>query len=319
MNADGRNSRPILSGDPNQWVQTVQWSPAGDRLAVSIGRPNGTALTRVIHLNGNILSEIPGLWETRWSPSGGHLSGIRTSPAGIGGYQAMPVVFDTVTGEEWAIGPATYSYGAPAWSLDGNYLAFVCTSGYIGQPDGTLAIEEGRDCHGDGLRVVSADGSNARVLVPTDPQNGGYLFGPSWSPSGQTVAVSSMQQGDGCRGYALVDVASGTMMNCISPPGMASFNGGGCGGPSMSAPTWTADGWLVFSAPSAGQTGVFVHDLATGERSFIPNMNAGPASLASSGEQLTFAGGGYICVAGLDGSNLTLLAEGHSPAWQPLP
>ena len=84
MNADGRNSRPVLSGDPNQWVQTVKWSPAGDRLAFSIGRPDGTALTRMIDLNGNVLSEKPGLWEPRWSPSGRHISGIRTSPAAIG-------------------------------------------------------------------------------------------------------------------------------------------------------------------------------------------------------------------------------------------
>jgi len=48
-------------------------------------------------------------------------------------------------------------------------------------------------------------------------------------------------------------------------------------------------------------------------------MSAGLVSLAPDGVNLTYDSGGYIWVAGLDGSNLTLLAEGHSPAWQPLP
>ncbi len=48
-------------------------------------------------------------------------------------------------------------------------------------------------------------------------------------------------------------------------------------------------------------------------------MITGQVSLAPDGVNLTLSSGDFIWVAGLDGSNLTLLAEGHSPAWQPLP
>ena len=87
----------------------------------------------------------------------------------------------------------------------------------------------------------------------------------------------------------------------------------------MSASTWTADGRLVYSVPGAGQSGVFVHDPATGVQTSIQNMSAGKASLSPDGDHVTFAGGGYVWLAGLDGSGLTLLAKGQSPAWQPLP
>ena len=87
----------------------------------------------------------------------------------------------------------------------------------------------------------------------------------------------------------------------------------------MGASAWTPDGRFLFSAQGAGQSGVFVEDPVSGARTLVPNMNAEPASLSPTGRDLTFGGGGHIWVAGLDGSNLTLLGEGNSPVWQPLP
>ena len=318
MNADGSNARAIVAGGPNHWIYTLQWSPDGSRLAFSVGRSDGTTLTRVADINGTVVAEFPGLSEPRWSPGGGRLSGVRSSPGGVSGYQATPVVLDLTTGAEWAIGPATYGYPAPVWSPDGDSLAVVCTSGYASQPDGSMAIAEGANCYGDGLRVVSADGSSARIVLPTSPQSGWYLSAPSWSPFGGTIAVTSMQQ-SGCLGYALVDVASGTTTGCVTPPGMGSLVVGGCGGPGMSAPSWTVDRRLVFSAPGAGQSGISVQNPATGDRSFIPGMSTGQVSVAPDGVNLAYDSGGFIWVAGVDGSNLTLLAEGHSPVWQPQP
>jgi Tol biopolymer transport system component len=323
MNADGSHQRPIVGGDVNQWVQTLQWSPLGDRLAFSVGRGDGTFVTKVIDLGGNVLAEIAGFSEPRWSPGGARLAGIRGGPGGLSGYQGAPVVFDTATGSEWAIGPNTYYQVPPAWSPDGNWLAFNCYSGYIGQPDGTTVVDEARNCHGDGLRVVSVDGSSARVLIPVDPTsgNGIHYSNPSWSRGGGTIAVYSIQQdGGGCRGYVFVDVSTGAVGGCAPLPAQALFIGGRCGGGTeMGASTWTADGRLVFSAQGAGQSGVFVHNPASGAQTVIPNMMAGPVSIAPGGSHLTYSGGNHIWVAGLDGSNLTLLAEGHSPVWQPLP
>ena len=318
MDADGSNARALLAADPNRWVLTVRWSPLGDRLALALGRTDGTQVTLVVDSNGTVLREIAGLVEPNWSPSGAHLAGLKQMPSGSGAYGATPVVLDLGSGAEWVVGPPTYSHTAPVWSPDGNTLAFICTSVFVALPDGTTGIDPAHDCGGDGLRIVRADGSSTRIIMPINPQNNWYISSPSWSPSGGTIAVVSMQQG-GCLGYALIDVASGAVTGCISPPGMGTTVGGGCGGPGMSAPSWTVDGLLVFSTPGAGQSGVFVQDLESGARAFIPGMSAGLVSLAPDGVNLTYDSGGYIWVAGLDGSNLTLLAEGHSPAWQPLP
>ncbi len=324
MNADGSNQRQIVSGGQNQYIQSLQWAPSGDRLALSVHNWDGAGsffTTRLVDLNGNGLAEFTGISEPLWSPDGRRLSGIRVQRNGdLGGYYGTPIVFDLATASEWAVGPENYYMTAPAWSLDGSSLAFVCTSTYVGQPDGTFVVDEERSCGGDGLRIVSADGASARVVISMDPLSGFYLSNPSWSADGGTIALVGHQDVTGCRGYSLVSVYTGVAETCIALPPTGGM-GGGCGGSAETgASDWSPDGrTFVFHAQGAGQSGVFVHDIATGERSIIPNMMAESVTIASSGDHLAFGGSGYIWVAGPDGSNLTLLAEGHSPAWQPQP
>jgi Tol biopolymer transport system component len=321
MNADGSEQRQIwVGGVANQWVQPPHWSPHGDALAFSTHRSDGVMVTLVVDVNGTVVAEFGGLAEPRWSPDAGRLSAIRGTPTGMGGYQGTPVVVDLATGAETAIGPHTYYSASPAWSPVGDSLAFICISNYISQPDGSTVVDPNNSCGGDGLRISAANGSASWLALSMDPTADVFLYNPSWSPSGGTIAVWSMKEGAPCRGYALVDVASSVVSSCAPHPPVAAYIGGRCGGGSeMGASSWTADGRLVFTAQGSGQSGVFIHDPATGARALIPSMNAGAASLASSGSTLTFAGGGHVWVAGTDGSNLTLLAEGHSPAWQPLP
>ena len=327
VNADGSDQRPIV-GSPGQtgYISALRWSPRGDRLSYTMRRWDSTpsvTVTRVIDLTGAAIAEYGGLAEAIWSPGGGRFSAIRVDRDGeMGGYYGTPVVVDLDTSAEIAVGPLTSVYTAPAWSADGSAVAFVCISNYIYQPDGSYSVDPERSCGGDGLRIAAADGSGSRVVLAMNPTTGPYFSNPSWSPAGNTIALWGQGSPDGsaCRGYILVDVASGATGACAPLPSQALFIGGRCGGGSdMGASAWTADGRLIFSAQGAGQSGVFVHDPAAGARTVIPNMNAGPVSLPFGGANLTFAGAGHIWVAGLDGSNLTLLAEGNAPAWQPLP
>ena len=327
MNANGSEQRPIV-GSPGQtgYIQSLRWSPRGDRLSYTLRRWDGasnTVTTQVVDLSGAVVGEYPGLAEALWSPGGGRFSAIRVDREGdLGGYYGGPVVVDVATGAEISIGLPAFANTAPAWSPDGNYLAYICMSNYVGQPDGSMVVDPQRNCGGDGLRIAAADGSGSYVVLSMNPTSGRYFWNPSWSASGATIAMlSSSQSSEDCRGYALVDVASGAMSDCVPLPPVAGFIGGRCGGGSeMGATVWTPDGRsFIFPAQGAGQSGVFVHDIATGARAVIPNMMAGPVSLAPDGANATFGGGAHIWVAGLDGSNLTLLAEGHSPAWQPLP
>lgn len=70
--------------------------------------------------------------------------------------------------------PAGWSDFEPAWSPDGQLVAF------------TRSTNAGT-AH---LMLMNADGSGVRVLVP-----GGWVGWPSWSPDGQELAVLSMQGG----------------------------------------------------------------------------------------------------------------------------
>ena len=323
MNADGSNQRPIvgLAGE-NEYIYNLAWSPAGDQLSFTISKccaPEAAA-TRIVDPTGNLVVELAGLTGARWSPDGTRLSALRHhSSAGLG-ENSTPVIFDLNTGTETVVGSPTYMATAPAWSTDGNQITFVCTSstGFSTAPDGS-SVQTSLDCAGDGLRIANADGSGSRIILPMGSAGGPYFANPSWSPSGGTIAVYSMQQdGGGCRGYVFVDLASGGITGCVPLPAVAGFIGGSCGGgPEMGASLWTEDGRsFIFSAQGAGQSGVFVHNVATGARTVVPSMMAGLISVSSDGAHLTFSSG-YVSVADIDGSNLTLLAEGHSPAWQP--
>jgi Tol biopolymer transport system component len=325
MNADGGDQRTIVAS-PGQsgYINSLRWSPTGDRLSYTASRWDNNAnfvSTLVVDIRGTVVAEYAGLVDAIWSPDGDRLSAIRTLNEG-GQYYGAPVVLNLATGAEIAVGPAVEPGTiAPAWSPDGLSLTHVCLSGYIGQPDGSTIVDPQHGCDGDGLRITAADGSGSRILVPMDYQAGFFLGNPSWSPSGATIAVYSIQEGSGCRGYMLVDAASGDTAGCVSLPPQAGHVGGGCGGggPAMDASHWTADGSrFIFTAQGTGQSGIFVHDLNTGGRTVVPSNYSMSISLAANRDDLTFAAGGHIWVAGLDGSNVTLLGEGHSPAWQPL-
>ena len=280
-------------------------------------------LTRVVGTKGELIAEYPGLAAAAWSPDGGRLAALRVKDmAEMMGYYATPVVLDLASGVETEVGPLGFYDTAPAWDPDGRSLAFTCVSTVrsVYGADGSVQSEERMDCHGDGLRVVSVDGSDPRVLLPFSPEDGMYYRNPSWSPMGDTIAVSSHSDSGDCRGYLLVDAQTGAVRTCfpLPPPGGL---GGRCGSYEDGVSDWSLDGrHLIYHWEfGAGSNGVWITDAATAEARLIPIAPASFVTLASSGRHLAFGAGGFVWAADLDGSNLTLLAEGYSPAWQPLP
>jgi len=330
MNADGSGQHLLATGSGvTGRVDYLAWSPTGQQLSFTIetwGTPEApgaySVVTRIVDLSGAIVADLPGLTAVAWSPDGGRISAIRVDqPGDLGGAHGTPLVRDIVSGIESGIGPAAWYGPAPAWSPDGASLAFYCSSSVstIQAADGSMQ-EIRVDCGGDGLRIVAADGSSTRVILPTT-NNGTIGYGAfSWSPSGNVIAVASYPNTDAnaCRGYILVDTATGAIGSCFPFPPAGGF--GGCGfSAETGASDWSPDGrYLLHHGQfGGGNNGVWILEVATGEKTMIPVVPVFSISVAPSGQQLAFDGAGNIWVADITGANPAPIAEGASPTWQP--
>ena len=165
-------------------------------------------------------------------------------------------------------------------------------------PDGSrIVYEAGRvHTHGGGcggaetphLRVISADGTGDRALVPDDGHH--FHLQPRWSPDGSKVAFHRTDLSDiGEFGVFVVDVASRTLRR---------LNEGFGEGVS-----WAPDGnRLAFS----GKGGVWIADLETDA---VTRIGSGERpEWSPDGAQLAFVRGGELWTSSPDGANARRLA-----------
>ena len=323
MSADGTSERLIYPTDANTNISSLRWSADGESLVVSMSSWTSTEtafLTAIIDVDGTVIAEYAGLTEARFSPDGQRLAALRTEqPGGLGGYQTTPVVFDIATERETAVGAADSYFRAPEWNPNGSSVAILCRSWSWQEalPDGTT-LDHALDCGGDGLRTVSLADGSVRVIAPIDTSSGAYYDSPSWSPGGSAIAM--FMSGGECQGYALIDVASGALTTCLEVP-QDSFGGRCGGGGETGASDWTPDGrTLAYHWQSgAGQNGVALVDVATGERRMILTTGSSSISFSSDGAHLSYESAGYVWTADSDTSDVSRVTDGSQPAWQPQP
>jgi acylaminoacyl-peptidase len=169
VDADGKNHRPLLSGERSFGGHT--WSPGGDRLAyvthvagrgpqihvlwLDSGRTG--ALTNLRHAPGNLT----------WSPNGKWLAFSMFVPREGASLATPPTKPE---GAEWA---------PPVTVID--------SVRYRGDGDGYL---ETGNAH---IFVLSADGGTPRQLTSGDYDHGGQL---AWSPEGTSIIFSANRQED---------------------------------------------------------------------------------------------------------------------------
>ena len=173
--------------------------------------------------------------------------------------------------------------GSPAWSPDGSTIAFGDT--------------EGR------LTLMRSDGSGQRVLTPSPATE------PQWSPDGSRIAFVFT-------GLHVID-ADGTDERQLAATATADMD-------------WSPDGrQIAYSADVGSNRDVYVVNADGSGAARLTNdpaFDAGPA-WAPDGTRIAFVSdrdrphgltGIYTMAA--DGTNVTVLAEGHGgPQWQRIP
>jgi len=167
VEADGSGERRVNGA--GEFPLEFDWSPQGDRLAVTYAQHNGAGPTGLYVMNADGSSPIKlvaaSVNAPRWSPDGTRIAFTQFAPAtGSDIY----VVGATGSGET----RLTLQAGVqelPEWSPDGRQIAYMHT-------------ESG----GSELWIMDADGSHQQhVVLPV------AAVRPSWAPDGKTIALDN--------------------------------------------------------------------------------------------------------------------------------
>jgi len=127
----------------------------------------------------------------------------------------------------------------------------------------------------------------------------------AWSPDGHRIAFSSLDQ----RQVHVINV-DGTNLRELTPDTDIPHS-------HNRSPTWSPDGQqIAFSSSRNESGGIFLMDADGGNVRELTNNGEGFPSWSPDGSQIAFSVAGYIGVIDVDGKNLKLLTEGHSPSWQ---
>jgi Tol biopolymer transport system component len=246
MDADGTNERR-LADNPALRVSPA-WSPNGEQIAF-LRSPAGTTAHDIYMIDEDGTNETrltqthsePGtsthLGHPVWSPDGNKIafssSAITTTPpssdspestgpstapaADMTGIYVIDVDTAAICKLTSIAGPYQVSAGAPAWSPEGNKIAFYDK---------------------EAINVINTDGTQRKELTDTvsDPSD------PAWAPDGKRIAF--VKQGD-----LYVINADGSGLRRLANTTLANI--GTTAGPAFS-PDWSPDGEkLAFSCPSA--------------------------------------------------------------------
>lgn len=163
---DGTGIRRLTAAERATQGQ-LSWSPDSTRIAVSRAgdiyavRADGSGEARLTSGRGS---------ETQpaWSPDGARIAYVDGSVIAVVSADGGASTRLTATGQD----PA----GSPAWSPDSTQIAFV-----------RVEISQGA------LRIVNADGSGERQLIPSTS----YVDAPQWAPSSGSITVGDWHAGDG--------------------------------------------------------------------------------------------------------------------------
>jgi TolB protein len=164
------------------WDSEPAWSPDMATIAFSRIYPDQNFREEIWLMNADGSDQhwigIEG-FGARWSPDGSRL--IYTSKRS-GNHEIYTTTIPQVNEQKLTDTSANESY--PAWSPDGNQVAYSASTGVWNTPENTNTYE---------IFVMDADGSNVRQLT----NNTNFDDYPRWSPDGLRIVFSSNRSGSG--------------------------------------------------------------------------------------------------------------------------
>ena len=265
------SSRPL----PTAYA-SPSWSPDGRELVflsargpkggIVVARPDGTNRHRLVR------ASIP--TQVVWSPAGDRIAYVADDGLSVIGSGGMA---------QWTVSPA----GDPAWSADGDKLAFA-------------GGEEGP------IQVVSADGSRRSQVT-----SGAFDHSPSWAPDGRQLVFARATRAGGAESLYVV-TADGTGLRALGLRG--------------DAPIWSPDGRSIafwrrtpygFEAAVASADGASVRSLTRTRPAF-----SSPLRWSGDSRRLLFSlcpglGACHVDVADVATGAVRTLATGDEPVWAP--
>lgn len=167
---------------------------------------------------------------------------------------------------------------SPAWSADGNQLAYA-----VQQSKGLPVIH-----------IQNAAGGGSRVVTPFKGNN----LGPSFSPDGTTLLFSGSHENNDPAIYQL-HIASGQIKKLTHMQG------------AENSPSYSPDGRsFVFTADGGSRTPrLYRYNLNTGQASPIGGVAANPR-MSPDGQKIAFVSGRSLVVSGISGGSTNIGTTG---------